>query len=114
MPEKRTGKFVQMRRGDTEYIVFSPRGFDSFHANIVERFCVEEGIKGSYDSKRKRFVIHGSSWVIVGGGKFDVDRAKKSVRLYDNSMAYGRFEKKGLKEKIVQIEEFKGYEVSIE
>jgi len=35
----------------------------------------------------------------VGGGKFEIDKAEKHIRLYDNSMAYGRFDIEGLKKR---------------
>ena len=114
VPDKRTGKFVQIRHNDTEYLVFSPKEFAPYHADIVERFCLEKGLHGSYDSRSKRFDIHDPGWVIVGGGKFEIDKAEKYIRLYDNSMAYGRFDNEGLKEKIFLINGMSDYKVQIE
>ena len=51
------GKFVQLRNGNTEYLVFSPREFTKYHAGIVERFCLDKGIEGRYDTERKRYDI---------------------------------------------------------
>jgi hypothetical protein len=110
---KQNGKFVQLRHKDTEYLVFSPRELASYHADIVERFCREKEIPGVYDASGKRFVINDPAWVIVGGGKFEIDKTEKYILMYNNSMAYGRFESKGLKDKIGTIKELKGYEVRI-
>jgi hypothetical protein len=108
-----SGKFIQIRKGDAEYLVLSPKQFTPYHADLVEKFCLEEGIEGSYNSAMKRFNIHDPAWVIAGGGRFEIDRAKKCIRLYDNSMAYGKFDPTGLKEKILMIKELSDYEVSI-
>lgn len=114
VPEKRKGKFIQIRNRKTDYLVFSPTEFSPYHTNIVERFCLDRGIAGSCGGERKSFDIHDPDWTIAGGGKFEIDKAKKYVRLYDDSLAYGRFDTEGLKERIGQIDELSGYEVRIE
>jgi len=40
MPDKLTGKFVQIRNDNTEYLIFSPKEFTPYHANLVEQFCL--------------------------------------------------------------------------
>jgi len=112
-PAKRNGKFVQMRHGETEYLVFSPREISPYHADILERFCRERSIDGAYEDGRKRFSIHDAEWIIQGGGKFEIDETERYIRLYDNSMAYGRFDERGLREKIRQSDMLKDYEVII-
>lgn len=112
--DKYAGKFVQIRNDSTEYLILSPKEFIRYHADIVERFCNERGIKGVYNSAIKRFDIHDPAWVVAGGGKFEIDKIKKHLRLYDNSMTYGRFDSKRLREKILSINEFSGFDVNIE
>jgi hypothetical protein len=112
-PNRTTGKFVQLRNGDTEYLVFSPAELTRYHADVVEKFCEERDIPGSYVQERRRYDIHDPQWVIVGGGKFETDRKKRSIILYDNSMAYGRFDPNSLKEKLRRTEELAGYTVKI-
>jgi Janus/Ocnus family (Ocnus) len=114
MPEKQSAKFVQIRHYDTEYLIFSPKDLTPYHGDIVERFCRDKGVSGSFEGRQKHFAIHDISWVIVGGGKIEIDRIKKCVRLYDNSMAYGKFDPAGLKDKILQIAQMADYEVEIE
>ena len=114
VPDKRTGKFVQIRNNDTEYLVFSPKELTPYHAGLVERFCAEKGLRGSYDDKNKSFAVHEPDWVVMGGGKFEIDKTEESIRLYDNSMAYGRFDSKGLREKIQSISGMSDYTVLIE
>lgn len=114
VPEKLSGKFIQIRNNATEYLIFSPKEFTPYHTNIVEWFCLERGVKGSYDRTGKRFNVHDPKWIVVGGGKFEINTAEKSIRLFDNSMAYGRFDSKGLKGKILSIDSLSDYSVRIE
>jgi hypothetical protein len=114
VPEQYAGKFVHVRKGLTEYLVFSPKELTRFHADIVERFCTGYGIPGVYDNQHKRFDILNKDWVVIGGGKFEADRKKKLLRLYDDSLAYGKYDRRGMKEKILSIAEFSDYTVQIE
>ncbi|HUJ17159.1 MAG TPA: hypothetical protein VL197_04125, partial [Nitrospirota bacterium] len=52
VPAVTGGKFVQIRKGASLYLVFSPTEFTKYHANIVERFCMDKGIEGRYDAER--------------------------------------------------------------
>ena len=113
-PVGSSGKFVQLRDKTTEYLVLAPKECASYHADIAERFCREKGLRGYRDGEGKRFDIHELTWVIVGGGKFELDRRKKYIRLYGNSLAYGRFDSKGLKSKILSICELSDYTADIE
>jgi hypothetical protein len=113
-PKNYTGKFVQMRNNSKEYLVFSPREFTRYHADIIERFCMDREIPGMYDKKNKCFDIIDLAWSVIGGGKFEIDKKKKYLKLYDNSMVYGRYDRRGIKEKILSIEEFSDYEVDVE
>lgn len=114
IPPVVSGKFVQIRNGNTLYLIFSPKEFTKYHANIVERFCMDKGVEGSYDIKREKFSILDQAWIIVGGGKFEQDGIKKAIKLFDNSMAYGKFDATGLKELLTALPEFSGYTVTIE
>jgi hypothetical protein len=114
VPAMTSGKFVRIRNGTTDYVIFSPREFTKYHANIVERFCLDKGIEGSYDREGKRYDILDRSWVILGGGKFEKDESGKTLRLSDNSLAYGKFEKQNLREAFSALPEFTGFTVLIE
>ncbi len=113
-PAVRNGKFVQLRHGDTEYLVLSPKEYSPYHADILERFCRERSIDGAYVEGKKRFDIHDPEWVVRGGGKFVIDETKRHIRFYDNSMAYGRFDQRGLEKKVLQTDMLKGFKVTIE
>lgn len=115
MPLNRGGKFVQLRDEDKsiEYVVLSPGELSSFHANIIERFCLTNDIPGSYTTARKdRFEIHDGDWIIVGGGKWTIDMEKKRLVLFDQSGVYGKFDSKNLRAKMT-ISKFYGYKIII-
>ena len=114
IPPMTSGKFVQIRHELTEYLIFSPAEFTKYHANIVERFCFDRGIEGSYDPEGKRYDIHDRAWIVIGGGKFEIDARQKTIRLYDNSMAYGKFKMQGLTENITVLPELSGFTILIE
>jgi hypothetical protein len=107
-------KFVLIRHGSTEYLVFSPRDFTKYHADIVERFCFDNGIEGTYDGEGKRYDIIDRAWSVLGGGKYEINAEKKSIRLYDDSMAYGKFDKQTIADQILSFAEFRGFSVVIE
>ncbi len=109
-----TGKFVQIRHGNNLYLVFSPGELSKYHANIVERFCTDKGLDGSYDSERKRYDVNDHDWIVAGGGKFAIDRKQKTIKLYDDSMVYGKFSSKGLKDAIGSFREFSDFTILIE
>ena len=114
VPPLATGKFVQIRNENTFYLVLSPTEFTKYHANIVERFCMDKGIEGAYDPEAKRFDISDQVWNIGGGGKFELDREARTIRFYDNSLAYGKFNPLGLRETMAALPEFTGFTVLIE
>ena len=114
VPPARSGKFVQIRHGSTEYLVFSPTEFTKYHANIVERFCLDRGVEGGYDSGGKHYNISDRAWIVTGGGKYEIDTDRKTIKLYDKSMAYGKFDIPGLHDKIRSLPEFHDFAVRIE
>jgi hypothetical protein len=108
------GKFVLIRNENTFYLVLSPTEFTKYHANIVERFCIDKGIEGSYDPEEKRFDISDQAWDIRGGGKFELDHEARTISLFDNSMAYGKFDALNVRETLEALPEFSGFTVLIE
>ena len=114
MPGKATGKFVQLRAASAEYFVFAPLEVCRYHADILERFCNKRGIPGIYHDTEKRYEILDDAWSVIGGGKYILDTAQRHIRLFGNSMAYGNFDRSGMKKKILSSRKFSGYDVLIE
>jgi len=71
-------------------------------------------MEGSYDPERKRFDILDEAWIIQGGGKFEISRNEKTIRLFDDSMAYGKFDPTDLVKIFKTIPAFFGYRVVTE
>jgi len=114
VPSERGGKFIQIRNEDKEYLVLSPKELSSFHANIVERFCLLKGLEGEYTTKRMdKFEISDPDWDIIGGGKWFVNDKKKWLHLFDVSGVYGKFDHVDLWENLLVSEQFKEYEIRI-
>jgi hypothetical protein len=114
VPSKRGGNFIQIMDEDTEYLVLSPAGLSSFHANIAERFCLLKGIEGAYTTKRMdKYEIYDPEWIIIGGGKWVIDEKEKRFHLFAESGTYGKFDSRGLRKKILATERLVGYEVKI-
>ena len=116
-PSVRTGKFIHVRNKSEgkEYVVFSPLKLDTYHANILNRFCRHIGISGHWvpPSKRVMFAIDGPDWE-VRGGQMKIDDVERRLLLGGESMAYGPPEReyRQLKEMLLRLPEFAGYRVS--
>jgi len=114
VPPVVAGKFVQVRNEVFLHVVFSPKEFTKYHAHIVERFCMDRGIEGTWDARKERYDITDRSWEIVGGGKFERDADRKVLRLSGDSMAYGRFDERGLMEALASLPHLSGFKISID
>jgi len=117
MPAKRSGKFIQIlnEAEEREYLVLSPRELAVYHANVVERFCLMQGIKGSYYNEKKNyFEIHDPVWTVIGGGVWAINGMTKTLTLSGMSQAYGPFDAKGLKEKLSSSGLVSGYTIKID
>jgi len=42
---------------------------------------------------------------VIGGGRFRLDRERRHLRLWDDSQAYGRFDERGLADKLAHATE---------
>ncbi|MCG6553310.1 MAG: hypothetical protein L7F77_13375 [Candidatus Magnetominusculus sp. LBB02] len=114
-PPERSGKFVQMIDAKSgEFIVLSPKGLCSYHADIVRLFCKQKSVDGLYDNEHKFFEIYDKQWSVAGGGKWSIDDGRRTLRLYGYSQAYGRFDDKGLIERLSCINTLSGYDISID
>ena len=115
IPQKRSGKFIHIfdEAEEREYVILSPRELSIYHANIVDRFCMLQKIKGSYNSKKDHFTIHEGDWVVAGGGMWVIDEDKKTLELSGTSKAYGAFRAEGLRGRIMKSSVFPGYSVIV-
>ena len=93
------GKFVQLLLDGREHLVFAPSEVHRYHNQILARFLEENTVVHRWVS-RERLEFDSSEVRVIGGGRFRVNRQAKRLELWDNSQAYGRFDEKGLAEKL--------------
>lgn len=115
LPPQRGGKFVLIKGGGALYLVLSPKGLDTYHANIVERFCLfKGGVSGSFSRGREYYRLDEPGWSVQGGGYWVIDEASRAVRFAGESKAYGWFDRGVLKECVSRLGEFEGFGVEVE
>lgn len=114
VPDKRLGKFIQIRHNDTEYLILSPKGLSVYHANIVERFFTERSISGDYNGKGDHYEIAEDGWKVIGGGIWAINETDRLLHLSGSSQAYGQYDRRGLREKIETIKDMSGYRIVID
>lgn len=93
------GKFVQLRWQGQEYWVFAPFSIHRYHNQIVGHFVKERGI-GHHWPDRERLAIDDPGLRVLGGGRFRLDLARHRLEFWDDSQVYGRFDERGLAEKL--------------
>lgn len=93
------GKFLQLVLDGQEYLLFSPAGLDGYHNQILARFLTERGIPHRWSAAATLEVEH-PGLRILGGGRYRVDTEAGRLELWDDSQAYGRFQERGLAQKI--------------
>lgn len=113
LPGRREGKFIQVRGRGAEYLVLSPKAFSPYHANIVERFFLSQGLQGSYNHKRDHYLPRSEGWSVVGGGSWAMDSSTVKLVLRGTSMAYGKFDSRGLGERLRAMPELAGIQIEI-
>ncbi len=114
IPTIRNGKFVQVNKDRSDYLILSPKELSKYHANIVERFCKQNNIDGYYNKEYHIFEIVDPVCEVIGGGKWKIDDQDKRIHLFDDSQAYGKFNTIGLKDKILSDKQFNGYQIRID
>jgi len=108
------GKFVLMRHEKALVLILSPKDFTKYHANIVERFCLDKGLEGNWDAQHKSYSILDTAWSVAGGGKLALDATRKTIKFFDDSMAYGKFDASLLRNIIASVPDFQGYAIKID
>jgi hypothetical protein len=107
------GKFLQLTLRGREHLLFARRDLHRFHNQILAQFLEDQGIPHHWIMDQTLHV-ESSDVKIIGGGRYHADRKARTLELWDNSQAYGRFNERGLKEKIAAAESpWRGFSITI-
>jgi len=112
MPAVRQGKFLHLGDGEGELLVLSPYKLSEFHAQILERYCMLNGLEGGFIRRREIYEVVGNDLTVIGGGHWRLD--ENEFHLFGASMIYGKFEAQGLMEKVRNFPGFGKYRIVIE
>ncbi|MEO5356042.1 MAG: hypothetical protein H7844_01940 [Nitrospirae bacterium YQR-1] len=112
-PQERTGKFVQLTNETTEFVVFSPKDYTTYHADILVIFCKQQDIAYTHNAADKYLEIEDTRWKVVGGGMWKVDERDRLLALWGASQAYGNFNPDGLADRLGTAGIFAGYTIQI-
>ena len=94
-----TGKFLQIRWRGREYLLFAPFELDRYHNQILARFAQQQRIPHAWLDEQT-LELGSAELIVIGGGRFRADHARKRLALWDDSQIYGRFDERGLAHKI--------------
>lgn len=107
------GKFLQLVWQGREYLIFVSATRHRYHNQILAQFCADQGIAHRWVTDQ-RLEVADPSLTVLGGGRFRADARTRTLELWDNSQAYGRFVEHGLCERIAAAEHpWAGYSVTI-
>lgn len=97
--EEVRGKFVQIRWKGEPWLLFASKDQHAFHNQIVAHFMSEQHLPYHWQSPEILNFEH-ADLEIVGGGKFLLDWPAKQLKLFAESMVYGRIHEEGLKQSL--------------
>jgi len=114
IPAVRQGKFLHLVvGGEDELLVLSPYELSTFHAQILERYCVLNGVEGRFIRKPELYEVVGADIEIIGGGHWKLDEAQLLLTLFGESTIYGKFGVEGLQRKVQDLLEYENYKILI-
>jgi len=106
------GKFVQLWWRGAEHLCLASRRRAKFHAQIVELFCLQNDISFQARSDGVCETLD-PALRVVGGGRFELDRAHRHLRIFGTSMGYGPFDPRGLDARLGSCDALWGFTVEV-
>lgn len=108
------GKFLQLRLGGNEYLLFAPKQLHGFHSQILAQFLKDRALAHHWESEQT-LKVDAAGVEVVGGGKFRLDTAARRLELGDNSQAFGRFHDHGIADRIKSAgHRWSGFDIHID
>ncbi len=105
-------KFVLIAHSECLHFVVGPVTKYRYHANLVDQFCNEHSIASAWLQKPDVLEILEGGARILGGGYLQIDEARRRMKLYGVSRAYGVFNARELAELTRKAPFFHGYRTS--
>jgi hypothetical protein len=93
------GKFLQLRLAGTEYLLFAPKQLHQFHSNLLAHFLEDRELAHHWENEQT-LAVDAANVRVVGGGKFRLDSGARTLELFDNSQAFGRFDERDIAARI--------------
>lgn len=107
------GKFLQFTWRGQEYLIFAPFELHRYHNQILGHFLADNAVAHRWVTKQT-LDVGDPELAVTGGGRFRVNLNRKVLELYDNSLAYGRFDESRLPDKIANAgHSWNGFRVKI-
>ena len=108
------GKFLQLRLAGTEYLLFAPKQLHGFHGQILAQFLKERALAHHWENEQT-LKVDAAGVMVIGGGKFRLDAAACLLELGDNSQAFGRFDDRGIADRIKSAgHRWSGFDIRID
>ena len=85
-------KFVLLTKDNECFLIFGPLHTYNYHAQLLEKFCVDRHINSKWQRHPDTYKIKDSSIKINGGGWLQFDFFQKTLTALGMSTAYGRFD----------------------
>ena len=85
------GKFVQLRLAGRDCLLFAAATRYRYHNQILARFLSDQGIAIRWEGDTWQ-IVDPAGLTVTGGGRFQLDPDSRSLCVWDNSSAYGRFD----------------------
>lgn len=85
-------KFVLLSNDSEHFFVFGPLHKYNYHAQLIEKFCVDRHINSDWQKQPDIYKIQDSLIKINGGGWLRFDFFQKTLTALGMSTAYGRFD----------------------
>lgn len=85
------GKFLQLRLEGRDCLLFAAIDRYRYHNQILARFLADRGIRHRWEND-SRLVVDDTGLHVAGGGRYELDVQRRSLRVWDNSSVYGRFD----------------------
>jgi hypothetical protein len=111
--EKLTCKFILIADNLQVCFVFGPVTDFPYHANLVERFCIKQGIPSGWVHKPDLHEIYDADYRIKGGGMMQINQSEKTLKIFGASTAYGRYDRHSLDYLVAHHPFFTGYSVIV-